>query len=165
MGTQMTIYHAEGYFGHGNGAYHTERNALLAASQIAQLQQRLATVQSENTELNRRLSAQNRPSKQLGGCIEVASMILSEHVAGHPTGRRTIKAAYPQIGRRRWSWGVALLRMAGIVIGNNQYGLLFNSQLSVNRAWQKLTNTAENLAQTPDAIDQLRYYLPASQRA
>ena len=159
MGTQTTIYH------NGNGAYHAERNSLLAASQIAELQQRLATVQSENTELNRRLSLQNRPGKQLGGCIEVASVILSEHTAGHLTGRRAIKARHSQIGRRRWQWGVALLTLAGIVTGSNEYGLTFNSALTINRAWKKLTDTAENLAITADAIDQLRHYLPLSQRA
>lgn len=156
---QTTIYH------NGNGAYHTERNSLLAASQIAELQQRLATVQSENVELNRRLSLQNRPGKQLGGCIEVASIILSEHTAGHLTGRRAIQKAYPNVGRRRWQWGVALLTLAGIVTGSNEYGLTFNSGLSINRAWKKLTDTAENLATTTDAIDQLRHYLPLSQRA
>lgn len=156
---QTTIY------SNGHSAYTVERNSLLAASQIAQLQQQLAVVQKENIELNRRLSLQNRPGKQLGGCIEVASVILSEHTAGHLTGRRAIKAAYPQIGRRRWQWGVALLTLAGIVTGSNEYGLTFNSGLSINRAWKKLTDTAESLAQTPDVIDQLRHYLPLSQRA
>ncbi len=157
--TMQTIYH------NGNGAYHTERNSLLAASQIAELQQRLATVQSENTELNRRLSVQRRPEKQLGGCIEVATVILSEHTAGHLTGRRAIQAAHQNIGRRRWQWGVAMLRMAGIVTGYNEFGLIFNGGLSVQRAWSKLTATAESLADSADAIDQLRHYLPLSQRA
>lgn len=145
--------------------YHVEHNNLLASAQLLELRQILKRVQSDNSELNRRLSAQNRPGKQLGGCIEAASIILSEHTAGNLTGRRAIRAKYPQIGRRRWQWGVALLRMAGIIRDANQYGLLFNDNMTVNRAWQKLTSLAESLSVAPDAIQQLRYYLPGSGRA
>lgn len=148
---------------HRNG-YHIERNSLLAASQLAQLQQQLAQVQSDNSELNRRLSAQNRPGKQLGGIIECASIILSEHISGGTVGAMAIKSKYPNVGRRRREWSVALLRYAGIVRSVDKYGLRFNSDMSVQRAWQKLTATAENLAQSPDAIEQLRRYLPRYRR-
>lgn len=146
-----------------HNGYHIERNSLLAASQIAELQQRLATVQSENTELNRRLSLQNRPGKQLGGVIETASVVLSEHLTGGTVGIVALQKKYPQIGRRRREWGLALLRMAGIVTGSNQYGVKF-ADMTVNRAWQRLTQTAEMLAQSTDGIEQLRRYLPSYRR-
>ena len=50
--------------------YHVEHNSLAAAARLAELQQMFAQVQSENTELNRRLSLQNRPGKQLGGVLQ-----------------------------------------------------------------------------------------------
>lgn len=154
MGTQTTIYR------NGNGAYHTERNSLLAASQIAELQQRLAVVQSENTELNRRLSLQNRPGKRLADCAETASIILSAHTAGHLTGRRAIQSAHPTIGQRRWEYGVALLKFAGIVTGSNEFGLTFNSGLTVQRAWTKLNEAVSNL----ESAKQLLPYLPHYRR-
>jgi len=144
--------------------YHVEHNSLAAAAKLAELQQMFAQVQSENTELNRRLSLQNRPGKQLGGVIECASIILSEHTAGGTVGAMAIKGKYPNVGRRRREWGVALLKMAGIVRSVSKYGLTFNSDMSVNRAWQKLTATAEELSQSGDAIEQLRRYLPKYRR-
>ena len=140
--------------------YHREHNVLRAAGEIAELQQRLAAARAENVELNRRLSAQNRPGKKLADCAETATVILSEHTQGHLTGRRAIKNSYPQIGQRRWEYGVALLTMAGIVTGSNDYGLTFNSGLTVNRAWQKLNDTVSNL----DSAKQLRPYLPRYRR-
>ncbi len=147
-----------------HSSYHIERGATLAAGQIAELQLQLQQVQSENTELNRRLSLQNRPGKQLGGVIECASIILSEHTAGGTVGAMAIKGKYPNVGRRRREWGVALLRLAGIVRSVSKHGLTFNGDMSVNRAWQKLTATAEELSQSGDAIEQLRHYLPKYRR-
>ena len=92
--------------------YHVEHNSLAAAARLAELQQMFAQVQSENTELNRRLSLQNRPGKQLGGVIECASIILSEHTAGGMVGAMAIKGKYPNVGRRRRS-ACALTRVIG----------------------------------------------------
>ena len=148
----------------GHHTYTIERNSLLAAGQVAQLQQQLQVVQSENTELNRRLSAQNRTGKQLGGVIEAASIILSEHTSGGTVGALAIRKRFPSVGRRRREWGLALLQMAGIVVNVGRNGATFNSSLSVQRAWSKLTATSETLASSPDAISQLRHYLPTYRR-
>ena len=136
--------------------YSVERGALLAASRIAELEKTTAQLQSENKELNRRLNMQNRPNKRLQSAIEVATIILAEHVAGRQTGRRYIKNAYPSIGQRRWEVGVALLRLADIVTGYNQFGLIFNSSLSVNRAWEKLKSAGASI----ESMGQLLPYLP-----
>lgn len=148
----------------GYHSYHIEQSSLHVASQVAELQMKLAQVQQENVELFRKLSAQNRPGKQLGGVIEAASIILSEHVSGGSTGTTSLQKKYVSLKRRKREWGVALLLMAGIVRSANQYGLVFNDGLTVQRAWQKLTATADTLSKTKDAIDQLRRYLPAYRR-
>lgn len=140
----------------GHNSYSVERGALLAASRIAELEKTTAQLQSENKELNRRLNMQNRPNKRLQSAIETATIILAEHVAGRATGRRYIKSAYPSIGQRRWEVGVALLRLAGIVTGYNQFGLIFNSSLSVNRAWEKLKSAGASI----ESMGQLLPYLP-----
>lgn len=144
----------------GGHSYSVERGALLAASRVQELEQTTARLQRENEELNRRLSMQNRPNKRISSAIETATIILSEHIAGRLTGQRSIHRAYPSIGRRRWEMGVAVLRLAGIVSGANQYGLIFNTQLSVNRAWTKLRSTGSGI----ERLDQLARYLPRSRR-
>ena len=144
----------------GRNSYSVERGALLAASRVAELEKTAAQLQRENTELNRRLNMQNRPNKRLQSAIEVATIILSEHIAGRATGRRYINDAYPSVGRRKWEMGVALLRLAGIVTGHNQFGLIFNDRLSVNRAWSKLKDTGGSV----DSIAQLLPYLPKYRR-
>ena len=144
----------------GRNSYSVERGALLAASRIAELEKTTAQLQHENAELNRRLNMQNRPNKRLQSAIEVATIILAEHVAGRQTGRRYIKSAYPSIGRRRWEMGVAVLRLAGIVTGYNGFGLTFNANLSVNRAWEKLKSTGVNV----ESSTQLLPYLPKNRR-
>ncbi len=144
----------------GRNSYSVERGALLAASRIAELEKTTAQLQSENKELNRRLNMQNRPNKRLQSAIEVATIILAEHVAGRQTGRRYIKSAYPSIGRRRWEMGVAVLRLAGIVTGYNGFGLTFNANLSVNRAWEKLKSTGASV----ESSTQLSPYLPKNRR-
>ncbi len=140
--------------------YHREHNALLAASQIAQLQQRLTIAQADNSELNKRLSAQNRPGKRLGGCIEVASVILSEHLMGGTVGIVSLQKKYPSVSRRKREWGLALLIMAGIVTNVDRNGVRFNEKMTVQRAWEKLTVLSESLGKQPDPIRQLRAYLP-----
>ena len=137
-------------------SYSLERGALLHAARLAELEQTTAQLQRENIELNRRLNMQNRPHKRLQSAIETATIILAEHVAGRQTGRRYIKDAYPSIGRRRWEMGVALLRLAGIVTGYNQFGLIFNDRLSVNRAWEKLKSVGASV----ESLSQLVPYLP-----
>ena len=144
----------------GRNSYSVERGALLAASRVAELEKTTAQLQSENKELNRRLNMQNRPNKRLQATIETATIILAEHVAGRQTGRRYIKSAYPSIGRRRWEMGVALLRLAGIVTGHNPFGLTFNTNLSVNRAWEKLKSTGVSV----ESVAQLLHYLPKSRQ-
>ena len=138
----------------------SERSTLLAGARITELERRTKRLQSENTELNRRLNMQNRPHKRLQSAIEVATIILAEHIAGRQTGRRYIRQAYPSVGQRRWEMGVALLRMAGIITGYNQFGLLFNSNLSINRAWEKLRITGSAI----DSVEQLKPYLPHRKR-
>lgn len=141
-------------------SYSVERGALLAAARLAELEKTTKQLQAENTELNRRLNMQNRPNKRLQATIETATIILAEHIAGRATGRRYIKNAYPSIGQRRWEMGVALLRLAGIVTGYNHIGLIFNSNLSVNRAWEKLKATGASV----DSMAQLLPYLPKHRR-
>lgn len=137
-----------------------ERGAILAGARIAELEKVTSQLQRENSELNRRLNLQNRPHKRLQASIEVATIILSEHIAGRQTGRRYINDAYPSVGRRKWEMGVALLRLAGIVTGHNQFGLIFNDRLSINRAWEKLKSTGASV----DSIAQLSPYLPKYRR-
>lgn len=146
-----------------NGHVSHETRSLLLAAKVEELAQRTRRLGVENTELNRRLSHQNRPGKHLAGIIEVATMLLSEHLAGNLTGAMAVHSKY-NMGRRRREWGVALLRLAGVVTGWNRHGLLFNDQLSANRAWQRLHATANDLAQAKDAIERLRRYLPTYRR-
>lgn len=149
----------------GHSSYHIESRATtLAAGQIAELQLQLQQVQAENSELNRRLSAQHRPGKRLAGAIETATIILSEHIAGGTVGAMSLRRRYENLGRRRREWGIALLKMAGIVRDVTRTGIVFNTDLTVQRAWQKLTSTAETLSEQPDAIAQLRRYLPQYRR-
>lgn len=140
--------------------YSIERGALLAAGRIAELEKVTTQLQRENTELNRRLNMQNRPNRRIQSAIETATIILAEHVAGRQTGQRYIRNAYQSIGRRKWESGVALLRLAGIVTGHNQFGLIFNSNLSVNRAWEKLKATGASV----ESMAQIQPYLPKWRR-
>lgn len=137
-----------------------ERGVLLTTARINELEAITRRLQAENSELNRRLNMQNRPHKRLQTAIETATIILSEHIAGRQTGRRYIKNAYPSVGQRKWESGVALLRLAGIVTSYNQYGLLFNSNLSVNRAWEKLKAVGGSI----DNYTQLLPYMPKGRK-
>lgn len=133
-----------------------ERGALLMSARVLELEKTTQRLMIENAELNRRLNMQNRPHKRLSSAIETGTIILTEHINGRLTGYRAIKKAYPTIGRRKWEMGVAVLRLAGIVTGYNKFGLIFNSNLTINRAWQKYKSAGESLT----SVDQLRDYLP-----
>jgi len=137
-----------------------DRGQLLATARISELEAKTKRLQAENSELNRRLNMQNRPHKRLQAAIETATIILSEHIAGRQTGRRYIKNAYKSVGQRKWESGVALLRLAGIVTGYNGFGLIFNSNLSVNRAWEKLKSTGSSI----QSFDQLLPYMPKGRK-
>lgn len=140
--------------------YTVERGALIASGRVAELEKMTEQLQAENTELNRRLSAQNRPGKRVADCAEAATIILAEHVAGRATGRRAIHSEHPTVGRRRWEYGIALLRFAGIVVGRDEQGLIFNDKMTVPRAWQKLKEATATL----ESAKQLRSYLPGHRR-
>lgn len=136
----------------------------LIESRLAELQAIVAQLRNENSELNRRLSAQNRPGKQLADAIKVATIILSEHINGQPTGRQAIRRKYEDLGRRRWGWGVALLKLCYVVVDSSNWALSFNSNLSITRAYEKLQLASTELANDPKPIDRLRPYLPSWQR-
>lgn len=132
--------------------------------QLAELQTIVDQLRSENSDLNRRLSAQNRPNKQLADTIKVATIILSEHINGQPTGRKALRNKYTDLGRRRWGWGVALLKLSYVIVDSSNWMLSFNSNLSVTRAYEKLHAASLDLAKDEKPITRLRPYLPTWQR-
>lgn len=152
--------------GHSANHHATEQRLQQAYNRIEVLRMTIDHLSHQVSQLNTRLSRQNRIGTTLDKAIENAAILLAEHAQGNPTGYVSIRRKYADIGRKRWEWAVAALRMAGIVRRQvDRGGLLWQSRLMAGEAFELLKRLAVELGGMDKPLDALRQYLPVYRRA
>lgn len=133
--------------------------SILIQAELQKLEAVVKNLRAENSEVNRRLSVQNRPGLQVASCIQSASTILAAHIAGENTSRSAMLEHY-EIGRRRWLKGVGLLKLSSVVVSSSTLGLTFNGGMTIQRSWQKLYAMSQEIANDRKGLSILSDYIP-----
>ncbi len=118
----------------------------------------LATLRAENRALRAKLPRGKRHSRTTRQAVADAHSILMRAFSGDETGRLAL--AGDGMTKRRWAWGVAMLRYAGIVAikpSNWRRGLEFVT-VDLADSVRCLENAATEI-DTPEGYKRLRSLL------
>jgi hypothetical protein len=81
--------------------------------EIQHLTAKLASLHAENRQLRKKMKRHSPQHRQLTRAEHAALAILQAHFGGYSITRRTMRR-YFGISERQWSWGRALLMVAGL---------------------------------------------------